>query len=214
MLIYTIAIVPLAIYLLLIGGLHLRKRPLVTSGWRDTLTLGIACVGLAMVGPMQLFFPMQASAIIPNLSWAMMLALYFLLLTLFLLWSKPRLTVYGMTSEQFRESLQKAAAAVDSTSNWNGDVLSMPQADLQLVVEPTVSSSVHSVAAIGKISELSPWRHLESELVKVGSESIARPTAAAWIMIGIATILLTISLMPVVLHPETAYLELKSFLWR
>jgi len=215
MLLYTIASVPLAIYLLLIGSLHLRKRPLVTSGWRDIMTMGIACLGLASVGPMQLFFPMHAAAVVPMLSWGLMFALYFMGLTLVMLWSKPRLTVYGMTATQFRDSLHQAALVVDSQSSWNGHVLTLPRAGFQLVAEPSTALRVHSVAAVETMhNNYSAWRLLERELVKAGHQLDSRPAKSAWILVGIATVLLVVAIAPVVVHPETTLAELKSFLWR
>ena len=214
MLLTTIAVVPLAIYLLLIGGLHLRRRPLVTSGWRDLLTLGIACLGLAAVGPMQLFFPMHASALMPMLSWVMLFALYFLGLILFVLWSKPRLTVYGMTPAQFHQAVLQAAETVDAQANWNGRVLSLPQSGIQVALESSTTQRVHSMAAIGGLHDFSAWHQLERELVKAGHQMVTAPSRSGWLWVGTAIILLLASLFPVVLYPETAYAELKSFLWR
>lgn len=215
MLLYTIAVVPLAIYLLLIGCLHLRTQPLVTSGWRDMLTLGIGCLGMVAVGPMQLFFPMHAAAVIPIMSWILMLCLYLMALILFLLWSRPRLTVYGMASEQFRDALYQAAQSIDGQANWNGQVLSLPQIGLQLVVEPSSSRRVHSVAAVGNVHENVPaWHALEREVVRAGRKLSVSPARSGWVLLGISAILLLVSLAPVVVHPETALAELKSFLWR
>lgn len=214
MLLITIAVVPLAIYLLLIGGLHLRKRPMVTSGWRDLLTLGIACLGLVAVGPMQLFFPLHASALMPMMSWVMLFALYVLGLILFVLWSKPRLTVYGMTLDQFRQTILRAAQVVDTHANWNGQVLSLPQIGMQLGTEPSTTQRVHNVVLVGGAYDFSAWHRLERELVKAGHQTLAVPSRFGWLWVGAAMILLLASLFPVLLYPETAYSELKTFLWR
>ena len=53
---FCIAVIPLAVYLLMMGLLNLRRRPFVTTGARDAATLGIGVVGFVIAGPMELFF--------------------------------------------------------------------------------------------------------------------------------------------------------------
>ena len=53
----TIALAPVAVYLLLLGMINLSARPLVTSGLRDSAALGIAASGFVIAGPMELFLP-------------------------------------------------------------------------------------------------------------------------------------------------------------
>ena len=52
-----VAFGPLGIYLLLLGRINVSRRPLLLSGTRETLALGLALFGLVTVGPMQLFMP-------------------------------------------------------------------------------------------------------------------------------------------------------------
>ena len=101
----AIAVIPIALYFMLVGGLRLRNRPLVTTGWRDTLTLGIAASGLVAIGPMQLFFPTQAAARWHAWVWLALFALYALGLMMLLLSCKPRLVAYGMDEQQFIDTL-------------------------------------------------------------------------------------------------------------
>ena len=42
---FCIAVVPLSVYLLMMGLLNLRRHPFVTTGARDAATLGIGVVG-------------------------------------------------------------------------------------------------------------------------------------------------------------------------
>ena len=46
---------PLAMYLLALGAVNLSARPLLTTGGRDFVALGIGVSGLVAVGPMELF---------------------------------------------------------------------------------------------------------------------------------------------------------------
>ena len=53
----SIALGPLAVYLLLLGFVNLSTRPFVTTGARDVGALGLAIAGLIVAGPMELFLP-------------------------------------------------------------------------------------------------------------------------------------------------------------
>jgi len=46
-----VAILPLGIYCCLLGGLQLRRRPLVITGAWDSVLLGGGLSGLAAIGP-------------------------------------------------------------------------------------------------------------------------------------------------------------------
>ena len=61
-----VAVVPLALYLLLLGGLNLRRRPTVVSGGIDLAALACGIVGLAAIGPLELFLPEAVGSVIPS----------------------------------------------------------------------------------------------------------------------------------------------------
>ncbi len=215
MLYWSLAGTPIAIYLFLIGSLDLRRRPLVTSGWRDTLTLGIACSGLAAIGPMQLFFPTSAASLWPGWVWLLLFGLYFLSLILVLLWSKPRLIVYGMSPAQFRDSLLDAARVVDAGAEWNGQVLTLPQAGIQLAAEASTTRRVHVVALVGVLQNVKDWLALERALVNAARQiegSRSALSGGLFILAGLS--LLLIAITPVLMHPELARVELQKFLLR
>jgi hypothetical protein len=46
-----------AVYLLLLGVVNWSRRPLLVSGGRDAAALALAVSGMAIVGPIELFFP-------------------------------------------------------------------------------------------------------------------------------------------------------------
>jgi hypothetical protein len=214
MLNWAIAGVPVALYFILIGAAQRRRHPLVTTGWRDLLTLGIACSGLVMIGPMQLFFPMQAGIRWPGWVWVPLLILYFLAVVLAILWSKPRLIVYGISPQQFRESVLQSALELDPHAKWSGEVLDLPHAKIQLAVEPTFAGSVCSVAWIGARDNVSDWLRLERNLVKIARQTPAARSAFGWLLLIAGAALLLFSLTPVVLNPGLAYQQLNDLLLR
>lgn len=210
----AIASVPLAIYFVLIGTIRLRSRPLVTSGWRDMLTLGIACSGLAAVGPMQLFFPTHAASRWPGWVWLPMFGLYFLALLIVTMWSRPRLIAYGMSKNQFQATLLAAAQTIDPNASWYGEVLSLPGSGLQLSAESTLGYYVNSVGVVGTLNNLPDWIKLEREFVKSGSRTACTPGKTGWLMIAVGLALLLLGISPVVNDPEVALTELRKLMFR
>ena len=88
----SIALGPLAVYFCLLGCLNLSRRPLITTGPRDTAALGVAISGLVLVGPMELFLPDAAAVEFGWKVWVLLLTLYGLGLTLIVLLMRIRRT--------------------------------------------------------------------------------------------------------------------------
>ncbi len=211
---YAVAIIPVAIYFMLIGVLRLRTRPMVTSGWRDTLTLGIASAGLVAVGPMQLFTPPQAVERWHSWVWVALICLYVLGLTLILLSGKPRLIAYGLDYVQFRDVLFQAAKMVDDQSHWSADVLSMPLSGMQLAVEGTGSSRVQQATHVGMLQNLDDWMKLEGAFVRMGGKTTCPRSVAGWPLLIVGSGLLLSSIIPLIRDPAAALAQLQNFLDR
>ena len=211
---FAIATIPIAVYFILIGALRLRNRPLVTTGWRDTLTLGIAASGLVAIGPMQLFFPSRAAESLQGWVWVALFALYVLGLFLVLLSCKPRLIAYGLDEPQFRETLVEAATEVDPNATWNGEVLSMPGCGIQLALEPSGSARVQQVMHVGLLHNLQDWLRLERAFVKKGSKVRCPRSIAGWPFVIAGTLLFSFALIPMISNPSGALAQLREFLTR
>ncbi|MEO8269468.1 MAG: hypothetical protein ABI557_07110 [Aureliella sp.] len=209
---FAIAAIPVAVYFVLIGVLRLRTRPLVTTGWRDTLTLGIAASGLIALGPMQLFFPAQAAARWHTWVWLALFALYALGLMMLLLSCKPRLIAYGMDDTQFLDALLRAAQEVDEQAHWTGDVLSLPIARIQLAIEPSGTSRVHQVVLVGMLHNLSSWLELERAFVRCGSHTKCPRSNAGWPFTLAGLFLLSWAIIPLISDPDRAIAQLRDFL--
>lgn len=211
---FAIAAIPVAVYFLLVGALRLRTRPLITSGWRDTLTLGIAASGLVAIGPMQLFFPAKAASQWHEWVWLALFALYGLGLTMVMLGSRPRLVAYGMNERQFTDCLLLAARQVDERAHWDSDVLSLPEAALQLALEPSGSRRVHQVTLVGYLRDMESWLKLEREFVKSGQQISCPRATAGWPLVMFGGMLLAWSVLPLLSEPDQALAQLKEFLTR
>ena len=130
-----IAVVPMAVYLLMIGWINLSPRPLITTGARDLAALAMAAAGLVIVGPMELFLPEMAASLVGGWVWLPMILLYALVVTLMLLLMRPRLIAYNMSSDQLRSVVKDVIGQLDPQARWAGDCVIAPGLGLQLALE-------------------------------------------------------------------------------
>ena len=173
---FCIAAVPLAVYLLLIGLLNLRRRPFVTSGARDAAAVGIGVCGLMIAGPMELFMPQAAAAQYGSLVWVMMLSFYGLIVSLTVLLMRVRIVVYNINAEQLRPILTKIALQFDKSSRWSGDGLLIPAKEIHLHLEPSLWNRSVQLTASGIAQGYEGWNELESELKKAVQTIESRPS--------------------------------------
>lgn len=159
-----IAFGPLAIYLLTLGAINLARRPLVASGTRESLSLGLALMGLAVVGPMQLFMPQEAATRFGVFVWMLLVGFYVLCLTLAIMLSRPRIVVYNVSRDQLRSVLDETARRLDPDAIWAGKALSMPLARVHLQLQEFSPLSNVSLVATSDDQSVGAWRRLETAL--------------------------------------------------
>ena len=160
----AVAITPLAIYLLRLALLNLFRWPVVKSGAANIALLGFALSGLVVVGPMALFLPNAAAIAFGPWVWALLLIFYALCITLWILLARPRLIVYNATIDLVRPIVAEVAERLDSEVRWAGDSLILPQANVQLHLEPYSPMRNVSLIAIGDRQSFTGWQRLEREL--------------------------------------------------
>lgn len=108
-----IGLMPVVGYLAMLSIVRISGRTMVTTGGRDLAALGLALVGLFAVGPAELFFPENASALFGPTVWIFVLSLYFLCLALVALTARPKLVVYGRSPDEIYEPLLRACQKLD-----------------------------------------------------------------------------------------------------
>jgi hypothetical protein len=160
----TIALSPLAVYLLLMGLINLSARPLLTTGARDMAALAIAISGFVIVGPMELFLPEHAARQMGGFVWLLLLAMYILGVFLLLLMLRPRLVIHNMTVESFRPILADAVSTLDGDARWVGDSLILPRLGVQLHLEPFHAMRNIQLVSSGPHQSYAGWKQLESAL--------------------------------------------------
>lgn len=161
---FSVAILPLAVYLFLLGILNLRNRPFVTTGARDSAALAIGLVGFMVIGPMKLFFPEAAASRFGMLVWLMLIVFYALCVSLSVLLMRSRIVIYNITLEHLRPILTGIAQRMDARSRWHGNALWMPEQKIHLHVEPVEWLRNVELTAGGNQQSYEAWRTLEKEL--------------------------------------------------
>lgn len=157
----SIALGPLAVYFLLLGLINLSAEPFVTSGTRDSASLGIAIMGFVIVGPMELFMPDWTPG---WLAWPLMIAFYLLTLTLLVLLQRPRIVIYNATADQLRPVLAETVSQLDKESRVAGESVFMPNLGVQFHLEPLSLTKNVQLRANGIAQSFNGWRDLEKSL--------------------------------------------------
>ena len=197
----TIALVPVAAYLLLLGLINLRRRPLVTSGGSDIAALGVAISGLVFVGPLEVLRPDAATAQFGNYIWLVLLVFYWLWLLLVALVSRPRLVVYNVSIEELHPVLAEAASRLDADSRWAGNGLVLPNLGIQLHLESFDLMRNVSLVSSGSQQSLDGWRHLARELAAALRPVRVKPNPRGVGFLLAAVLLMAGSLVHLVSHP-------------
>jgi hypothetical protein len=173
---FTIALGPLAVYLLLLGTLNLSRRPFLTTGPRDISALGLAISGFVVAGPMELFLPEKAAVHFGGFIWVLLLGFYVLCLTLLVLLLRPRIIIYNVTADQLRPILADVVSELDPDARWAGESLILPRLSVQLHVEPFVAMRNVQLVSSGPRQSYVGWRRLENALAQALRETKSTPS--------------------------------------
>ncbi len=185
-----IAIGPIGLYWILIGVLHLRRRPLILSGSRDLACLGLSMVGLFLIGPAELFFPNAAFNRLGIFVWLFIFMLYGSLLLFVILNSKPRLVVFGFRDQELVPHVVSALEKIDPTTRWLGQHFVSPGLQIEAVIEQAGFGRIAHVVTTRRDQNVSGWSQLERALrEEVGHVSITpRAHGKFWLPLGILII--------------------------
>jgi hypothetical protein len=210
----SIAMGPLAVYLLLLGFINLSTRPFVTTGARDIGALGLAISGLILAGPMELFLPEAATHRFGGYVWLLLVAFYGLCLTLLVLLLRPRLVIYNVNPDQLRAVLAEVVTQLDADARWAGDSLALPKLGVQLHVELFGATRNVQLVAAGKRQSFAGWKRLEIALAKVLHQTAASPNPHGFGMIALGILLICLLTYQMVSDPTTVVQGLDEMLRR
>ncbi len=167
------ALLPLAVYLLSLGLIHLRRRPVAMTGSWDFTLLAAGLSGLAIVGPLALLQPAAGGS-----AWtavALLLSMI-LLLAVVVLAARPRLVVYNITLEQLRPIIAEIAAALDPSARWAGETAALPSRGIQLHLDGRGSMRSVSVVAVGTRTSAEGWAEFSRRLRQAVAGLRVRPS--------------------------------------
>jgi len=185
-----VSFIPLAIYLFILGAMNLARRPRLVTGAVDTFALAVALGGFMLVGPMRLFVPQAAASQFGPFVWILLLAFYYLGVTLWVLLARPRLVIYNISGDQLQALVAGVAERLDAESRWAGDSLSMPQLGVQLHLDAYRPMRNVVLASTGERQSYTGWRNLRrallAELQRINVER--NPRGVSFITAGLALI--------------------------
>jgi hypothetical protein len=161
---FCLAFVPLAVYLFVIGGLNLSRRPKVVSGASDAFYLGLGLMGFVLVGPVELFLPSATAFRLGGWVWPLLVTCYLLFLTLYVLMSRPRIVIYNVGAEQLRPVLADVFASLEPEARWAGDAAFLPNLGVQMHVESVPILRNVQLIATGTAQSYEGWSRLQREL--------------------------------------------------
>ncbi len=190
-----VAFGPLAIYLVSVGLMNLARRPVVVGGARETLALGVALGGLVVVGPLQLFMPLEAAAQFGAYVWLLMGGFYALSLILAIILSRPRLVVYGITPEQLRPFLEETVRRLDGEASFAGQAVNLPLVRIGFHVESFPPLANVSLIATSYDQSATGWRRLETALrERLQGVSVRFQAHGFWLALAGLAMLTTLAL--------------------
>jgi hypothetical protein len=160
----AVAASPLALYLLALGLMNLRRRPTVLAGSTDAAALAFAISGLVIVGPINLFLPAAAVIRFGPFAWLLLLGCYGLCAVLYILVARPRLVVFNISLDRFRGLMMPLAQRLDHDVQAAGDAVQMPQLSVQFHLDAAPAMRSVSLIATGDRQGYSGWKRLHCEL--------------------------------------------------
>ncbi|MFM1903504.1 MAG: hypothetical protein RLZZ440_1404 [Planctomycetota bacterium] len=184
----AVAVVPLGLYLLLIGWFHLRRRPMVLPGAIDLALLAAGVSGLVAVGPLALVQPAVGTS-----PWAtaMLLLLCGLVVGVAILVMRPRLVVYNATIERLRPVVAEVVGGLDNSARWAGETVALPARGLQVSLDGRGVTRSVSLVATGTRTSNEAWSEF-ARRVRRGVRPVRvrrNPWGAVAILGGVAILL-------------------------
>lgn len=197
----AIALIPLGSFLALWGWLQLGRCPRLVDGWRETAALGVACAGLVLVGPLELFLPYAASVRFGGWVWGLVAGLYFLAVVLAVNGQRPRLVLLNAPRGPVLERIVAAARTLDPQTVRAGETCLLPGLGLELRIEAYRPLRGLTITAWGDEPPRAAWRAFARELRRELAECAVGPGPQAALLLIAAVATLGLSAWQLVEHP-------------
>ncbi len=208
----SLSLGPLGVYLMVVGTVNLRRRPMLVSGTSDFAAITIALSGLVVAGPMELFMPEVALAQFGPYIWLLLISFYVLCVALIVLLARPRLVVYNVSMRQLRPLLTEVAQGLDAEARWAGDSLAMPGLGVQLHLEPFATMRNVSLLAVGRHQDLNGWAHLSAALRENLSKIEVRANPRGYSLTAFGVLMLCLVVWKISVDPQQVAQQLREML--
>jgi len=185
------AVLPLGVYLAVLGCLHLRRRPTLLGGGQDLMLLALAVSGLVMAGPLALLQPALGAT-----PWAtgMLLLLFTLAVAVGILATRPRVVIYNMTVEQLRPILADVSSSLDVSSRWAGESVALPTRGLQVLMDGHGLAKSVSVVVVGSPTSAEAWTEFARRLRHAVSSLRVRRNAWGGTLVAVGLAIVTLAI--------------------
>lgn len=184
------AFLPLGIYLLALGWVHCRRRPLAIAGVWDGFLLGASLLGLVIVGPIALVRPAAGGS---SWSWPMLILGFCLVVALCVLVSRPRLIVYNISVEQIRPLVAEVAADLDPQARWAGETVALPTRGLQVHLDGDGSLRTVSLIGVGRRSAHEGWSEFSRRIRQASRRLPVRASPWGGVFAGVGAVLVVLA---------------------
>ena len=184
------AFLPLGIYLLVLGWVHLRRRPLAIAGVWDGILLGASLLGLVTVGPIALVRPAAGGS---SWSWPMLILGFCLVVALCVLVSRPRLIIYNISVEQIRPLVAEVASDLDPQARWAGETVALPTRGLQVHLDGDGSLRTVSLIGVGRRSAHEGWSEFSRRVSQASRRLPVRASPWGGVFAGIGAVLVLLA---------------------
>ncbi len=200
----ALGLIPLGLYLMVMGLLALRGRPTILTTGQESLLIGFALSGFVLIGPIELFFPTGAYAALGSWVWLLLVALYCLVVLLIALQRAPGWTIVGMDAEEFRAFFEVVLQKGSVDCKWMGNQLQIDKWDVRAIAEPSRGfPKTTCLSPCGRVRNVLGWYQIEKlvatskalEQTDAGRSSGMIPTAVCLLLLGSICIGLGFSLI-------------------
>ncbi|MEK6239442.1 MAG: hypothetical protein N2C14_32390 [Planctomycetales bacterium] len=188
-----VAVIPLALYALILGVINLRSRPFLATGSQDAVALGGAAGGFILIGPMELLLPQTAYHNYEGFVFVMLASLYGLCLTLYVLTARPCLIIYNISLDEFRPALSQAFDALKADARWAGNTVSLPSLGIEMHVSSFGVLRNVQLSPVGLNQSLTGWRRLELALNDALRTSEVRRNSRGAVYVAVGTLMILLS---------------------
>jgi len=159
-----VALFPLALYLLVVGVVNSRRRPLLTTGTYDLVALAFGLSGLVLVGPLQWLLKSLQWMLIAPTAPILLIGIFVSGAAVLILSQPRRLVIYNLSVKSLRETLWEMLKAIDPEARIAGSRVMLPCLGMEVQIEAFPAFRNVSIIAASELVDEENWKVLRQRL--------------------------------------------------